>query len=523
MYLRHIFKQNKLKLLIWSIILIGMNIALAPVFKDVLGKGDGLESLKATLDTPAMVALVGPIPEGPYSYAVAYAHEMLLFMAILHAIFNIIIARDISKKEETSGMTEVLISSGIQRNTLMNAYILFGFIVNTVITTLIFIGLTAINIETFTVEGNALYAIGLLLFGLLFFAITLLSANLFESLEVTFGIPLIILIASYLYRATTDVSNFKYSVVSPFNWLSRTFPYSENDWIWLMCFSVTLIILVVAAIIFRRRDINSGIIRLQINTRNCSIRSYSMLLYRTSWISLYSWLIGMFVIGLTYGAVFGDLKSLVDNTEVLKTAVESGSIQDPTMFFIHMMMLVTTVIATIPALILFNKLSTLEHTKRIEVANAGTLNKKFNRIKVILTHVLFAIIFGVTIQLASAIGMHVASINVTDLDLTFMDYVKTSLNFASVIIFVLSVSTLLYGMGRNIAKFIWAYVGYMFFISYIGTLMELPEWMHKLTLFYYLSEAPSEMIKYMPILITLGLSLVLVIIGAFLFNRRNLD
>src|SRR5699024_8555293 len=124
---------------------------------------------------------------------------------ILHAIFNIIIARDIFKKEETSGLTEVLISSGIQRNTLMNAYILFGFIVNTVITTLTFIGLTAINIETFTVEGNALYAIGLLLFGLLFFAITLLSANLFESLEVTFGIPLIILIASYLYRATTDV------------------------------------------------------------------------------------------------------------------------------------------------------------------------------------------------------------------------------------------------------------------------------------------------------------------------------
>lgn len=523
MYLLHTFKQNKLKLLIWSIVLIGMNVTLAPVFKDILGRGDGLESLKQTLDNPAMVALVGPIPESAYTYAVAYSHEMLLFMALTHAIFNILIARDVSKKEETSGMTEVLLSNGIRKPRLMTTYIVYGLLINIFINGFVYIGLTLLNIETFSDEGNLLYATGLALFGFLFYALTLLSANIFESSEMTFGIPLTLLIGFYLYRAITDVSHMEYSVFSPFNWLTRTFPYSMNEWIWLVPFAIIPPILIVTYLLFMKRDLGSGLLRARDKKHARRIYSYPILLLRTSSVSIVSWLVGMLIIGLTYGSVFKDLNDLIHHNEVLKIAVEQGSIQDPTLFFIHMIMLITTVISAIPALILFNKLGKFEKDKLLEVVNTGTLNKKFNRAKVILTHVIIAVLFGVVIQLVSAIGMHLASMNVETLKLELIDYLKASLNFSVVILFVVALGMLLYGIGRNLFKAIWLYLGYLFFIAYMGTLIDLPKVLHALTPFHYLSESPSDSVEMSPIFVTAGISMILVVCGLLLFNKRDLN
>lgn len=86
--------------------------------------------MRMTVDNPAMVALIGPLPDGDYTTPVMFAHQMLLIMAIIHSVFVILLARDISRKEEESGLLEYAMSTGISKKTVMISQYSLGLLIN---------------------------------------------------------------------------------------------------------------------------------------------------------------------------------------------------------------------------------------------------------------------------------------------------------------------------------------------------------------------------------------------------------
>lgn len=522
-YLRLLFKQLRVKVAVWLVILCGMSILFAPVFDDLYSSEEELQSIEATLDNPAMVALVGPIPDAEYTTGVSFSHQMLVFMALVHGIFGILIANQVSKKSEDDGLTEYLMSGGLKKSTLYFNQIMVGVIINLLIGLIIYGGLSMVNVDSFTNEGNLLYSSGLALFGMLFYIFTMFVGSIVSSSDFTFGISLGVLILMYLYRAITDVVDMSYSVISPYNWLTRMFPYGEDNFVWLLPFIVIVVFAAAGWVLFSKRDINDAYIKSKAYKKARPIGSYLGLAFINLRTMIVSWLIGLFVIGLTYGSIFGDLEMMISDNEMLSAAVEAGSIDDPILFFINMILIITTVISIIPSLMIVGRILKEENSSRLEVVNAGSLIKKYSRDRVLVIHWIISLMVGFLAMVLTTLGMHLASMNVDNLQVDFSDYLLASVNNFSIIACVIGLGVLLLGISNRLFKLIWAYVGYLFFVAYMGNLVELDDIFHMITPFYYLNNVPIEEMDWIGVLGVSGVSVILFIIGWILFKRRDLS
>lgn len=522
-YLRLLFKQLRVKVAVWLVILCGISLSLAPVFSDLFSTEEELRSIEATLDNPAMVALVGPIPEGEYTTGVAFSHEMMIFMAIVHGIFGILIANQVGRRSEDDGLAEYLISGGLKKSTLYFNQIIVGIVINLLAGIIIYSGLTVMNIDSFTHEGNLLYSTGLAFFGMLFYMFTLFIGSIVSSAELTFGISLSVLILMYLYRAVTDVVAMDYSVISPYNWLTRMYPYAEDNFVWLLPFIILVVFAAAGWFLFAKRDISDAYFKAKSHNKPRPIGSYPVLSLLNMRTMIIAWLLGLFVIGLTYGSVFGDLEMMISDNEMLSAAVEAGSIDDPMLFFINMILIISTVIAIIPSLMIVGRILKEEQSARLEVVNSGTLLKKLSRGRVLVTHWVISLFAGLLSMVLTTLGMYLASLNVDNLQVDLGDYFMASLNYFSVILFTAGLGVLLLGISRSLFKLIWAYIGYLFFVAYLGNLVELGDIFHMLTPFHYLNNVPIDNMDWIGFTGIIGVGIVLFIAGLILFKRRDLN
>src|SRR5699024_11449957 len=93
---------------------------------------------KLSLSSAVSVAIVGPVTESVYTIAVMFADEMIVFMAVVHGLFGIMIANAVSRKMEDNGLLEYVSSTGITRGNIFRAQLLIGFIMNITLGAVIF-------------------------------------------------------------------------------------------------------------------------------------------------------------------------------------------------------------------------------------------------------------------------------------------------------------------------------------------------------------------------------------------------
>lgn len=515
-------KQVRFRVIMWLIILCGMSVGFAPVFDGLYSTEEELRSIEATLDNPAMVALIGPLPDAAYTTAVSFSHQMLLFMALLHGIFGILIANSVGRKAEDDGLTEYLISGGVSKRTLYANQVMLGVLINLIAFVINYAGLSLLGLESFNNEGNLLYSAGLALFGMLFYMLTLFFGAILSSADLTFGISLSILVIMFLYRAVTDVADMAYSVISPYNWLTRMYPYAENDFTWLLPFLLVAVFAAAGWFLFSRRDLGGAYLKGRGDRRTRNIGSYPGLALRNMRTMIISWLAGMFVIGLTYGSIFGDLEEMISGNEMLSAAVEAGAIDDPVMFFVNMILIITTVITAIPAVMIIGRVLREENSARLEVVDSGTLESRFSRTRVLVTHWMISLAVALTGMVLTTLGMHLASMNVEDIGVTLGDYMLASLNYFTAVAAAVGIGVLLLGLSNGLFKVIWLYVGYMFFVAYLGNLVELPEILHMATPFHYLENVPVNEMDWVSAGGVFIAAVLLFAAGLFLYRKRDL-
>lgn len=518
-YFKLLMKNLRLKSAFWIVALCGLSIAVPPVFNGLYSTAAEQQGMKMTVDNPAMVALIGPVPGGEYTSAVMFGHQMLMFMALFHGLFGILIANGIARKAEESGLTEYIFSAGIGRKTIVTAQLMSGVVINALVSIILFGGLSLYDIEGLSMTGNLYYALGLGLFGLLFFVMTLVLGNLFDSGDMTFGIALSLLLIFYLYRAVTDVVNAAYSVISPYHWLSGIEVYGDNRGMWLLPFTVILILIILSYVLFLKRDIGDSYIKTGKKKNLRKIYSYPKLAFINMRVMIISWLAGLFIAGLSYGSIFGDLESLIGENDMLRESLGSNNAAG---FFVGMLLVISALTAAVPALMITGRMLNEEKNGRLEVIMAGTLNSKVSRTKVFITHYLYGIAAGISAFLFTILGMYLASMNVDDLGITLKDYTLSAVNYSAGIIFIIGVSALFAGISKKLHLAAWLYTAYIFFANYFGVLINIDEVYLMLSPFYYLSDMPYESMDIRAVLIVAGLGLIFAMIGAAVFKRRNL-
>ncbi|MCL1843374.1 MAG: hypothetical protein FWF79_06140 [Defluviitaleaceae bacterium] len=565
---KFILRREKYIALAWVALLALVIVGVVPVLEHAFFTG-GSEEIAEMLSMPALVFMVGPnfaVESG--NFGALYTTFMMLFTALTVGIMNIFLVVRYTRADEERGRYEVLRSLPLGRLANLNSTMITAVIVNAVLAVVIGLGMFAAGDESMYFQGSMLWGASLAATGLVFAAVAALFSQLSASSRGAVSYSFIILAAMYVLRAPGDmnmcvVCTCDYpagvtameilSLISPLGLVLRTQAYVQNNWwpIWIML-ATTAAITAIAFKINAMRDIDQGLIPARAG------RSHGSFLMKTTFglsfkllrTSLICWIIGMFLLTASYGAVLGGLDDFIAQSEMYQQlmlgpvgvdidalqelepearAAEMHSVVNAMGFtipelFVGMITNIMGIFVTVPVILFALKVKAEEKDIRAE----SILATKVCRNKYLAGFVCLAFASAVIIQLAQAIGMHSAAAamldNPADLSLGFL--VRANLAYVPALWTMIGFTVFLIGFMPNVVGAVWGFFGYSFLMMFFGRLGAFPDWLAWLSPFHHtpvLPLPPGESISIVTLSLLTAIAAALTICGFVFYNKRDIN
>nr|WP_157404616.1 ABC transporter permease [Shouchella shacheensis] len=516
-----ILRRDRVRLPLWMIVLTLVTVLTASSFSGLYASDEERQGVAETMQNPAMVAMVGPsygldhYTEGPM-----LAHQMLLFTVIAAAIMNILIVTRHTRGDEEEGRTELLRSRPVGRLAGTGAVVAVLFAANGLLAGLMGAGLWALQIESIDAAGSFLYGTAIGATGFFFAAVTVFFAQLSESARGATGFSFAVLGVAYLLRAVGDLSNETLSMLSPLGWIVRTEAYVTNLW-WpvVLTIGAALCIIVIAFSLHAIRDEGAGLFPSKRGRHEASFflsgpLGLAVRLQRTA---LIAWAVGLFVLGVSYGSVFGDLESFFSSNETVAALLPPTEGYTLTEQFLAMVMSVIAMVCAIPAIMMIAKLKAEENKSR----NEHLLAQAVSRTKMIGTYVGLALVTSVIMLSLAVSGLWSAALTVMDEAISFSTMAKAAAVYVPAIWLMVAVAALLVGWRPQLSSFIWLYLGYSFLVVYVGDILQIPEWMEKLSPFGHIPQLPVEDLNVAAVALVTVVAVALIVAGVIGYNKRD--
>ncbi|MDO7785917.1 ABC transporter permease [Desulforamulus aquiferis] len=519
---RLILRRDRMRIPLWIIAITLVTLITALAFLGLYATDQERQAIAETMNNPAMIAMVGPgYGLDNYTVGAMMAHQMLLFSAIVVAIMSILLVTRHTRVDEEDGRIEMILALPAGRLSNLSAAtgVLIG--TNLLLALLVGLGLYALAIESMDLAGSLLYGAALGATGIFFAAVTALFAQLSGNSRGTLGFSFMILGLSYLIRAIGDVSNEALSWVSPLGWILHSEVYVNNYW-WpiLVTLGVAIAILLLALYLNAIRDLGAGFIPERPGRRNASAFLLSPLgliltLQRTG---LTAWAIGMFILGISYGSVLGDLESFLETNEMMRellAPIEGFSLTEQ---YLTMMMSIISLICTIPALLVILKLNGEEKQNRTE----HLLARAVSRTTLLGSYALISFITSFAMLLLAVIGLWSAGTAAMDAPIAFGTLFNAGMVYLPAMWVLIGAAVLLIGFVPQAAVLAWLYLGYSFFVVYLGALLQFPDWLANLSPFGNVPQVPIEDFNLAKLSIVTVIALLLIVIGFVGYNKRDI-
>ncbi|RIM82043.1 ABC transporter permease [Staphylococcus arlettae] len=514
------FKRNLVTNALWVISIALLTLIIPPAFKAMYPTQRELNTVIPMLDNPAVKTMLGPIKLDDVNIATVFAHEMLLFTAIVVAIMNILFVGQQTRGDEERGRLILLNALPIGKHAQIMSVMLNIIILNLALFIPIGSGLLVMSGDGVSTIGSLLYALNLSAIGVLFGFLTLVVAQLATTVSGTTGITIGILMLSYFIRAIGDGLDNDLSLISPLGWLSRTFPYAENNWWPLVFIMILALICLPSAMILKiKRDINSGY--LPEKSGHTHIKRYmksplglQIRLQRTLFISFAC---GMLLLGLSYGSIFGTLDTFFEDNPLLKQMLVSKG-DNYAEQFLPTLMVVMAMVATIPTLISLFKFKKDNHHGYTLMLLANPMT----RLTYFGTYIILSIINAFTMIFLASLGLYIGQYFVMDEPLSFISVISSGIIYIPAILAFVALGILILGVSNKLTSIVYAYLAYCFVVVYIGNLLNVREWLKNLTPFHHIPQIPIDDFTVLPLIILIILALCITVFGLLLFQRKDL-
>ncbi|WP_289979122.1 ABC transporter permease [Lactobacillus sp. UCMA15818] len=519
-------KRDWLKMTIWLIVLVGMFVAVAAKFKSIYGTTKQVSAIAQTLKSQAMVSLFGPLTTNHLNTAIIFAVEMMVFWGIFIVIFNFSLSVGITRGQEESGLTEMVLGGHpVGRLAPLAAACLELVIANSVFVIATGAGMMAANMPESDENGNWLFAITLGAVGLSFGLISLIFAQLVaDSHNVTiynyafFGI-------TYLVRMMTDVSNPDYTWLSPFGWIEKADIYTKNNWLpVILLLGLGIIGFAVAVLLNGNRDIDSGIIQVRGGKRTSRfLRGSGTLLFWNQKTSSLFWIIGMAVLGASYGSVFNSISKIANDSPVVRQVLGQNGMrhleQNQILSFVSILGVIFSVLAVVGGAMVTSHLYTEERQGYLQIIST----KPQSRSKLLAAYMAYGFVLSVIILFAALIATMEAGNSVLRQPLAFKYFWQIFIAMLPILALFTGILVALIGFVPKWRAAVWVALGGSFVISYFGRLIDLPAWAMKLSPFYWFRKVPLEHIDVVPVTWMTGIALVMLVLGFVGYNRRDIE
>lgn len=519
-------KRDGLKIMIWLLVLAGLFVAVAAKFEGIYGTPAQLAAIAQTLKSQAMVALFGPMTTTKLTPAIVFAAEMMVFWGGFMVLFNFSLSVNATRGQEESGLTEMILGGHpVGRLAPISAAALELVIADIGFSLITAIGLGLAKMPGSHVTGDWLFAITLGSVGLSFGLISLIFSQLVaDSHNVTLYNSAFLGI-TYLIRMITDVTHPKLTWLSPFGWIEKADIYTQNDWLPVGSLLILgLAGFVLALVLNWSRDIGAGMIQVRggKQTSHFLRGPGTLLIWNQKVVSLF-WLIGMAVLGGSYGSVFNSIGQIVNQFPVVQQVLgQSGRHQlqqSQLLSFVSILGVIFSVLAIVGGLMVINRLYTEERRGYLQLVEA----KPQSRTHLMMVYLIYGFSLSVVILFIALMSAMLAGNAVLERSLAFRYFWRTFVAMLPILALFAGLSTALIGLWPKGHSVIWLLLGGSFIISYFGRLIDLPVWAMKLSPFYWFRKVPLASINATPVGWLLGLSLLLIILGIVSYRQRDLE
>lgn len=520
---RFILRRDRIRIPVWIIALTVFTLMVAVAYPDLYPTKQDRMMIAGTMKNPAMTAMFGPgYGIDNYTIGAMFAHEMLLFTALAVGIMSILLVSRHTRADEEEGRIEMIRSLPAGRLSNLNATILVSVGTNVLLALVIGFGLYVLGIESMDLKGSLLYGAALGATGLIFAAITALFAQLTESSRGTIGFSIGVLLLAYLIRAIGDVNNEILSWFSPLGWILKSEVYVNNYW-WPLVLTVGVVLVLVLLSLYLNaiRDMGSGFIPAKAGRKHATkfLQSPFGLALRLQRVGIISWAIGMYVLGASYGSILGDLESFFANNEAMKKMLTPVAGFSLTEQFISMLMIIISIICTIPPLMAILKLKGEEKKNRVE----HLLSRAVSRGRLLGSYLVISMLSGFVMLLLAAIGMGGIGIAVMDGEISFGTFYSAAMVYLPAMWVMIGLAVMLIGVAPRFTGLTWLYVTYSFFVVYLGGMLKLPDWLSNLSPFAHVSKVPVEDFDFMEATILTIIAVVMIIVGFAGYKKRDIE
>ncbi|ANZ32440.1 ABC transporter permease [Staphylococcus carnosus] len=513
-------KRNKWKMFFWLAGLIILTLIIPPAFKNIYPDNKELIPVFEMFKSPAMEAMLGKAHLSHVNLATMFAYEMQLFTVILVAIMNILFVAKDTRGEEEDGCLEIMRALPIGRDTVLASAVIQRVIVNIVLGLVIGVGLSIINIPHFTTEGNFLYGASLAASGLMFGMLTLMVAQLAATRSQTVGISISLLLIMYLLRAIGDVSAEGLSNAIPLGWIPHTEVYSNNHWWPIVALMITVaVLLIISFVLNGRRDAEAGMLPTLAGRAEAGwlLKSTLGMQFRLQRTGIITWGIGMFVLGLSYGSVFGDLDAFFKNNPMLKRML-TGDGTNYAEQFVPILMAIMGMIATIPVLMVIFKIRKEMAIHREELI----LSHPVSRTSYLMSFVWVGLLNSIVMIILAALGMYAGEASSMKNPIALEKIITAGAVYIPAILIFAGLAVMVVGWFEKMSVLIYLYLAYCFLVVYLGQLLDVKKWLKEMTPFGHVPRLPVADMNWPPLLWMLFIAVICIVVGMLGFRRKDI-
>ncbi|MCL5459218.1 ABC transporter permease [Loigolactobacillus coryniformis] len=525
--LRVYLRRDWLKIMLWLIGVVGLMAGAAGKFDTLYGSSKAMNSIITTLRTPAMVSLLGPFTaEKPYTVASVYAAEMMVFMGLFVAIMNIYFAIHATRTDEESGVAELVRARATGRNASLTAAILELVLINLIAGVLEAVGLQVSGMSGINAAGNWLFGFSLAAFGLMFGAFSLLAAQLASSSRSATILSYLILGLLFVARMVTDIQNTDLTWWTIYGWIEKLDIYGQNIW-WPVGLMLILIGLVggMAITLGATRDVGAGLLPQRAGRSRASslLRGPLTLIARLERTSTIIWLVALFILGATYGSIFGTAGDLMKTNPTMAKLIGTTAVTQANraivLAFANKLVIIFVVLATVPGLITLFRLNRDERNGYFEQLHA----KAVSRGHLYISIVAFGLVSAVVALLLGVLGMYVAgAASMGDEALAVSRFMRAFWGYAPALIVTFGIAALLAGLVSKLQNIAWAIPVYGLISLYLGPLLDFPKWATRISPYGWVNQVPINAVAWDTAGWMTALGLILILTGYLTYARRDL-
>lgn len=519
-------KRDWLKITIWLAALVGVFVAVAAKFEGIYGTSKQIAAIGSTLRSKAMVALIGSVPDGQLTTALIFVSEMAVFWGLFIIIFNYSLAVSASRGQEESGLTEMVLGGHpVGRLAPLLAAALELLIANGLFALITGIGTMIADMPGSDTNGTWLSAVAIAAVGWSFGMIALIFAQLVTDSHNVSMYNYAFLGITYLIRMMADVSNPDYTWISPLGWLEKTEIYTNNNW-WPVVMLLALGILAFAAAVAlnSNRDIDAGVIHVNPGSRKSRfLRGPATLLVWNQKSLTIFWIVGMAVLGASYGSVFNSISKIFNTSPTIQKVLGQSGVrhieQTQVLSFVGLLGIIFSLLAVIAGVMIVNHLITEERRGYLQMV----MTKPQSRPYLLGVYVAFGLILAALLLFVALISAMAAGNVVMTHPVAFKYFWQTFVvNLPSIALFMALMVGLI-GVYPRLRTLVWAYLGFSFLITYFGNLMDLPKWTLKISPFYWTKKVPIDAINTTPLIWMLVIATIFIMVGFIGYKNRDLE